>query len=183
MACKAFRRPCATQETSFMKMPIEGRKGGVHASCVAGHSPGGSEYRPCLRECVGSPLRARARFPSWDSRREAGSSTSASTSDENDECAPANGGHPRWQPPGSDPRSWGVAVSEDRRRPTSPADAERPLYRRSCPRGGIRWPSRRIPLPAPSLAEEDIEDEDERRGTPRPGARLTRGQDGGACLA
>jgi len=45
---------------------------------------GAGEYGPCLRECVESPLRARARararFPSWDLRRNARSSTSKSRS-------------------------------------------------------------------------------------------------------
>ena len=57
MPCTAFRRPCATQETSFMNLPIEGRKGGVHRSCVAAHSPRAAARRPARGHPPGgSPL-------------------------------------------------------------------------------------------------------------------------------
>ena len=57
MAATALQRPCATQETSFMNLPIRGRRGGVHASCVAGHSPRAVARRPARGHPPrGSPL-------------------------------------------------------------------------------------------------------------------------------
>ena len=90
-----------------------------------------SEYGPCLRECVGSPLRARARFPSRDLRRNARSSTSA----ENEECGPANSGRtprlpgggrvsqPAWGRGRVVPRQAGGGARQEPRLPGGPRGA------------------------------------------------------------
>ena len=100
-----------------MNLPIEGRRGGVHASCVAGHSPRAVARRPARGHPPGGSPPTLARDPGvWPS-----------------------------------PRTVVVDSLQARRGSSTGGVA----------REGIRSPSRLFPLPAPSIAEEDIETEDD----------------------